>query len=83
MFHRRTMIAALAAAASGPAFAENQPSGYSGSVTAGSPEIQYIRQTMGIGSLSLAVSRIAEQKASLDKLKGTSKNSELRDFVRI
>ncbi len=73
MLHRRTMLAALAAAASSPAFAQNQSGGYSSSVTAGSPEIQYIRQTMAIGSLSLAVSRIAEQKASFDKLKEFSR----------
>jgi putative membrane protein len=73
MLHRRMMMAALAAAASSPAFAQNRSGSNAGSANAGSPEMQYIRQTMGIGSLSLAVSRIAEQKASFDKLKEFSR----------
>jgi putative membrane protein len=69
MLHRRTMMTVLAAAASTPAFAQNRPGNNAGSLNAGSLEMQYIRQTTGIGSLSLAVSRIAEQRASFGKLK--------------
>ncbi len=73
MLHRRTVIAALAAAAGTPAFAQSRTGSNGGPANAGSLEMQYIRQTMAIGSLSLAVSRIAEQKASFDKLKEFSR----------
>ena len=73
MLHRRTMMAALAALASSPAFAQNRSAGNPGAANTGSTEMQYIRQTMAIGSLSLATSRVAEQKASFDKLKEFSR----------
>jgi putative membrane protein len=73
MLHRRTIMAALAAAASTPAFAQIRSGTNAGSIGAGTTEMQYIRQTVAIGSLSLAVSRIAEQKARFDKLKEFSR----------
>jgi putative membrane protein len=69
MLHRRTVMAALAAAASTPAFAQSRSGSNASPANAGSMEMQYIRQVVPIGSLSLAISRIAEQKASFDKLK--------------
>jgi putative membrane protein len=71
MLHRRTVMAVLAAAASSPALAQSRSD--NNSLGTGSAEMQYVRQTMAIGSLSLAVSRIAEQKASFDKLKEFSR----------
>jgi putative membrane protein len=67
MLPRRTVLAILAAAAATSSFAQTQPSATPGD--AGGPNEQYLKQTMAIGSLSLAVSRMAEQKAQSDDLK--------------
>ncbi len=67
MVPRRTVLVALAAAAAHSSFAQTQlgptPGGDAG------PDKQYIRETSAIGSLSLAVSRIAQEKAQTDDLK--------------
>jgi putative membrane protein len=67
MIPRRTVLVAVAAVAATSSFAQSQstptPGGASG------PDEQYIRQTMTTGSLSLAASRMAEQKAQSDDLK--------------
>src|SRR5262249_57400323 len=58
MILRRTVLVALAAAAAHSAFAQTQmPGGDAG------PDEQYIRETSAIGSLSLAINRIAQEKA--------------------
>ncbi len=67
MIPQRTILAALVATAATAATslfaqqADNMP-------TAG-PDQQYIRQSLAASSLSLAISRLAEQKAQLDDLK--------------
>ncbi len=65
MVPRRTVLVALAAAAAHSSFAQTQstPGGDAG------PDEQYVRETSAIGSLSLAVSRLAQQKAQTDDLK--------------
>jgi putative membrane protein len=65
MVPRRTVLVALAAAAAQPSFAQTQsaPGGDAG------PDEQYLRETSAVGSLSLAVSRLAQQKAQTDDLK--------------
>jgi putative membrane protein len=64
MILRRTVLVALAAAAAHSAFAQTQmPGGDAG------PDEQYIRETSAIGSLSLAISRIAQEKSQTDDLK--------------
>ncbi len=67
MVPRRTVLVALAAAAAHSSFAQTQlgptPGGDAG------PDEQYIREISAIGSLSLAVSRIAQEKAQTDDLK--------------
>jgi len=67
MILRRTVLVTLAAAAATSSFAQTQ----SGPTPVGDagPDEQYIRQSMAVGSLSLAVSRIAEEKAQTDDLK--------------
>jgi len=69
MLHRRTVLAALAATAATPALAQSQAGRNPGAVGANGAEMDYIQHTMAIGSLSLAVSRIAEQKARFPRLK--------------
>jgi putative membrane protein len=67
MVPRRTVLAALAAAAASSSFAQTQsqraPDGDAGSDEA------YVRQTLAAGSLSLAASRLAAEKAQTDDLK--------------
>jgi len=65
MVPRRTVLVALAAAAAHSSFAQTQstPGGDAG------PDEQYVRETSAIGSLSLAVSRLAQEKAQTDDLK--------------
>ena len=66
MIPRRTILAALVATAATSSFAQqadNMPA-----VSAG-PDQQYIQQSLAASSLSLAISRLAEQKAQLDDLK--------------
>ena len=67
MIPRRAVLAALAAATVNSSFAQTQ----SGPTPGGDarPDEQYIRETSAIGSLSLAVSRIAQEKAQTDDLK--------------
>src|SRR5215468_3503413 len=67
MVPRRTVLVTLAAVAANSSFAQIQlgptPDGDAG------PDEQYIRETSAIGALSLAVSRIAKEKAETDDLK--------------
>ncbi len=67
MVPRRAVLVALAAAAAHSSFAQSQ-SGPTPGGDAG-PDEQYVRETSAIGSLSLAVSRLAQQKAQTDDLK--------------
>jgi putative membrane protein len=67
MVPRRTVLVALAAAAAQPAFAQTQ-SGPTPGGDAG-PDEQYLRETSAVGSFSLAVSRLAQEKAQTDDLK--------------
>src|SRR5579871_4451624 len=69
MIPRRTILAAAAATATTSVFAQTPPARTSAGANASGPEAQHIQQTMMVGSLSLALSRIAEQKASFPKLK--------------
>ena len=65
MIPQRTILAALVATAATSSFAQqtnNMPA-------AAGPDRQYIRQSLAASSLSLAISRLAEQKARLDDLK--------------
>jgi putative membrane protein len=67
---RSVVLAGLAAVTAGPAFAQNQSArGSNGSPSPGSAEKQYLDQTMMVGSLSLAISRVADQKARFPRLK--------------
>lgn len=68
MNERRMILAGLAAAIATPAFAQNQPNGGMSDA-----EMQYIKSVIPIGSLSLAISRIAEQKARGLKVKEFAK----------
>jgi putative membrane protein len=68
MIERRIVLAGLAAAAATPAFAQNQ-AGRNQGAAGGGPEMQWMQQTMMVGSLSLATSRIAQQKARFARLK--------------
>jgi putative membrane protein len=68
MMKRRVVLAGIAAAVTTPAFAQNPSARGAGSASA-DDEKQWIAQTMPIGALSLAVSRIAEQKVRFPKLK--------------
>jgi putative membrane protein len=68
MVPRRTVLVALAAAAAHSSFAQTQ----SGAPTPGGdagPDEQYVRETSAVGSFSLAVSRLAQEKAQTDDLK--------------
>ena len=67
MILRRTVLVTLAAAAATSSFAQTQQ-GRPPGADAGADE-QYVRQTLAAGSLSLAVSRIAEGKLQTDDLK--------------
>jgi putative membrane protein len=67
MVPRRTVLVALAAAAANSSFAETQPGPTPGG-DAG-PDEQYMRETSALGALSLAISRIAEEKIQTDDLK--------------
>jgi putative membrane protein len=75
MIERRIVLAGLAAAATTQAFAQGQtgrPQGQATRTPAGSaigPEMQWMQQTLMVGSLSLALSRLAEQKARFARLK--------------
>jgi putative membrane protein len=66
MIERRMALAVVAAAVASPALAQGSRAGRG---TQSGPEQQYLQQTMAVGSLSLALSRIAEQKARVPKLK--------------
>jgi putative membrane protein len=67
MVLRRTVLVALAAAAAQSSFAQTQ-SGPTPGGDAG-PDEQYLRETSAVGSFSLAVSRLAQEKAQTDDLK--------------
>src|SRR5262249_29160898 len=69
MIPRRTFLVAAAATATTSAFAQGQSSRTLTGTNPSSAEAQYIQQVMPLGSLSLALSRIAEQKAQFPKLK--------------
>ncbi len=69
MLHRRTVLAVLAAATTTSAFAQSRAGKADGTATTSGPEARHIEQTMTVGSLSLALSRIAEQKVRFQKLK--------------
>jgi putative membrane protein len=71
MLQRRTLLAAVAVAAASPALAQNTARGNRGNMS--NAEEQYIQQTMATGSLSLALSRLAEQKVQSPKLKEFSR----------
>jgi putative membrane protein len=65
MIERRVALAVVAAAVASPAFSQGSRAGRG---TQSSAERQYLQQTMAVGSLSLALSRVAEQKARFQKL---------------
>jgi putative membrane protein len=67
MVPRRTVLAALAAAAAPSSFAQTQLGPTPPADTG--PDEQYIRETSAVGSLSLALSRMAQEKAQTDDLK--------------
>jgi putative membrane protein len=67
MIPRRTVLITIAAAAATSSFAQSQSNSTTGG--ASGPDEQYIRQTLAAGSLSLAASRMAEQKAQSEDLK--------------
>jgi putative membrane protein len=69
MIVRRTLVAGLAGFATTPVFAQNAMSPPSSGTALGAAESQFIQQTMPIGSLSLALSRIAEPKVRAAKLR--------------
>ena len=64
MIPRRTILAALVAAAATSSFAQQADN-----VPADRPDQDYVRQSLAASSLSLAISRLAEQKVRLDDLK--------------
>jgi putative membrane protein len=67
MVLRRTVLVTLAAAAATSSFAQTQQARPPGGAAASDDE--YIRQTLAAGSMSLAVSRIAEGKLQTDDLR--------------
>lgn len=68
MILRRTIVAALAIAATASSLSLAQQDGKTPGAAAG-PDQEYIRQSLAASSLSLAISRIAAQKAQTDDLK--------------
>jgi putative membrane protein len=66
MLHRRTVLVALAASAGVPAVAESQSNKNS---RTSDPTSAYIEQTTAIGALSLLMSRVAQQRTQLPKLR--------------
>jgi putative membrane protein len=64
MIPRRTILAALVAAAATSSFAQQ-----TNNIPAAGPDQEYIRQSLAASSLSLAISRLAEKKAQMDDLK--------------
>jgi putative membrane protein len=73
MIARRTVVTGLATAVATPALAQNQMTHPPGGEALGPAETQLIQQTVPIGSLSLALSRIAEPKV---------RTAKLREFTR-
>jgi putative membrane protein len=69
MIVRRTLVAGLASVATTPVFAQNTMTPPSSGTALGAAENQFIQQTTQIGSLSLALSRIAEPKVRAAKLR--------------
>jgi putative membrane protein len=70
MIERRKILAVVAVAIATPAFAQTRTRGTADARRSiGGPEEQQMQMTMTIGSLSLAVSRLAAQKVSFPKLK--------------
>jgi predicted outer membrane protein len=67
MILRWTVLAAVAAVAATAAFAQTPADKTPG--TPASPDQEYVRQSLAASSLSLAISRIAAQKAHVDDLK--------------
>jgi predicted outer membrane protein len=67
MILRRAIVAALAAMAVTSSFAQTQTDTTPGAPAA--PDHEYVRQSLAASSLSLAISRIAAQKAQTDDLK--------------
>jgi putative membrane protein len=69
MIKRRIVLTGLAATAATPILAQGQSARAPASGNGGGPEARHVQQTMAIGSLSLAVSRIAVQKGHFPKVK--------------
>src|SRR5215831_5166711 len=67
MVPRRTVLVTLAAAAAHSSFAQTQPGPAPGGEAG--PDEQYMREISPIGALSLAVSRIAQEKAQTGDVK--------------
>jgi len=67
MVPRRTVLATLAAVAAHPSLAQTELGPAPGGEVR--PDEQYMRESSAIGSFSLAVSRIAQEKAQMDDLK--------------
>jgi putative membrane protein len=67
MIPRRTILAAFVAMAVTSSFAQTEADKTPGAPAA--PDHEYIRQSLAASSLSLAISRIAAQKAQTDDLK--------------
>ncbi len=67
MVPRRAVLVALAAATANSSLAQTQLAPAPGGDAR--PDEQYIRETSAIGALSLALSRIAQEKAETDDLK--------------
>jgi putative membrane protein len=85
MVLRRTVLVALAAAAATSSFAQNQQARPPGGAAASDDD--YIRQTLAAGSLSLALSRIAEGKLQTDDLREfaqleTAEHETLADVLK-
>jgi predicted outer membrane protein len=70
MVLRRTILAALAAVAATSSLAQTNVDKAPGAPSApAAPDQEYVRQSLAASSLSLAISRIASQKAQTDDLK--------------
>jgi putative membrane protein len=67
MVLRRTILAALAAVAATSSSAQPHADDASGAPAA--PDQEYVRQSLAVSSLSLAISRIASRKTQTDDLK--------------
>jgi putative membrane protein len=64
MIPRRTILAALVVAAATSSFGQQ-----ANNISSAGPDQEYVRQSLAASSLSLAISRLAEQRAQMDDLK--------------